>query len=105
MEVGVRHAADGRLPSVRLCARAGCTEPVKKPTNKYCSVRCCAIDPERLARLRQQAHRNARRTVLPLAHQLSLEMWGSSLANPEAEIELLEEAREDVPRGMSRLIV
>jgi hypothetical protein len=105
MEVGVRHATDGRLPSVRLCARTGCSEPVKKPTNKYCSVRCCAIDPERLERLRNQAHRNARRTVLPLAHQLSLEMWGSSQSNPEAEIALLGEGREDVPRGMSRLVV
>jgi len=101
----VRHAADGRLPSVRLCARIGCSEPVKKPTNKYCSVRCCAIDPERLERLRAQAHRNSRRTVLPLAHQLSLEIWGSSLANPEAEIDRLGDAREDVPLGMSRLVV
>ena len=101
----MRHATQGRLPAVRLCARAGCSEPVKKPTNKYCSVRCCAIDPERLERLRAQAHRNSRRTVLPLAHQLSLEMSGSSLANPEAEIALLGDAREDVPRGMSRLVV
>ena len=103
----MRHAAEGRLPAVRLCARAGCSEPVKKPTNKYCSVHCCAIDPERLERLRSQAHRNARRAVLPLAHQLSLEIWGSSpvLANPEAEIDLLGEGREDVPRGMSRLAV
>ncbi|MGA2282470.1 MAG: hypothetical protein ABSH07_02155 [Candidatus Dormibacteria bacterium] len=106
MEVGVRHAADGRLPAVRLCARSGCGEPVKKPTNKYCSVHCCAIDPERLERLRTQAHRNGRRAVLPLAHQLALEMWGSSsLANPEAEIDLVGEGREDVPRGMSRLAV
>jgi hypothetical protein len=52
---------------------------VKKPTNKYCSVHCCAIDPERL--------------------------WGSSGANPEAEIDILGEGREDVPRGMSRLVV
>jgi hypothetical protein len=105
MEVGVRHAADGRLPAVRLCARAGCDQPVKKRTNKYCSVRCCAIDPERLERLRTQAQRNGRRTVLPLARQLSLEIWGTSLANPEAEIALLGEGREDVPRGMSRLVV
>ncbi len=99
----MRHATDGRLPSVRLCARIGCSEPVKKPTNKYCSVRCCAIDPERIERLRNQAQRNSRRTVLPLARQLSLEMWGSHLANPEAEIDLVGELREDVPRGMSRL--
>jgi hypothetical protein len=105
MEVGVRHAAEGRLPAVRLCARGGCSEPVKKPTNKYCSVRCCATDPERLERLRAQAHRSGRRTVLPLAHQLSLPIWGSSQANPEAEIDLLGEGREDVPRGMSRLVV
>jgi hypothetical protein len=43
--------------------------------------------------------------VLPLARQLSLEIWGTSPANPEAEIALLGEGREDVPRGMSRLVV
>jgi hypothetical protein len=105
MEVGVRQAIQGRLPAVRLCARRGCGQPVKKPTNKYCSVHCCAIDPERLERLRAQAQRGSRRTVLPLAHQLSLEIWGSSLANPEAEIDRLGDAREDVPLGMSRLVV
>ena len=105
MEVGVRHATQSRLPAVRLCARSGCGEAVKKPTNKYCSVRCCATDPERLERLRAQAHRSARRTVLPLAHQLSFDIWGSTSANPEAEIDLVGEGREDVPRGMSRLAV
>src|ERR1017187_1586646 len=105
MEVGVRQASQGRLPAVRLCARRGCGQPVKKPTNKYCSVHCCAIDPERLERLRAQAQRGSCRTVLCLAHQLSLEIWGSSLANPEAEIDLLGDAREDVPLGRSRLVV
>jgi hypothetical protein len=86
----------------RLCARLGCSNAVKKPTNKYCSVRCCAVDPERHQRLRAQAQRNSRRTVLPLSQQLTLEMRLSS-ANPEAQISLLYEGREDVPRGMSRL--
>ena len=104
MEVGVRRADSGRPGSIRVCARIGCSIPVKKPTNKYCSVRCCAIDPERHERLRAQAQRNSRRSVLPMSKQLSLDVWASSLINPEAEIDVLGEGREDVPRGMSRLI-
>jgi hypothetical protein len=77
---------------------------VKKPTNKYCSVRCCTIDPERLERLRVQAQRSHRR-VLPMARQLALELGGLPLSNPEAEIDLVGQGREDVPRGMSRLAV
>jgi hypothetical protein len=38
-----------------------------------------------------------------MSRQLSLDVWGSSMSNPEAEIDLVGEGREDVPRGMSRL--
>jgi hypothetical protein len=103
MEVGARRVDSGRPPLNRVCARIGCGTPVKKPTNKYCSVRCCAIDPERHERLRIQAQRASRRSVLPMSRQLSLDVWGSSMSNPEAEIDLVGEGREDVPRGMSRL--
>jgi hypothetical protein len=75
--------------------------PVKKPTNKYCSVRCSAIDPVRLDRLRTQAQRAHR--VLPLSRQLSLELGRTVVMDAEAELDLVGEGREDVPRGMSRL--
>jgi hypothetical protein len=91
-----------RMSTVRLCARVGCNAPVKKPTNRYCSVACCAMDPDRLERLRAQAQR-ARHVVLPMTHQLSLGLWKGQLGNPEAEIDILGEGREDVPRGMSHL--
>ena len=87
-------------PARRTCARRGCTTPVKKATAKYCSVRCCAIDPERHARLRLSAQRSNRR-VLPMTRQLSLGLNAAN--NPEAAISRISEAREDVPRGMSRL--
>jgi hypothetical protein len=84
----------------RICIRGGCSNPVKKRIAKYCSVRCCAIDPERHARLRVSAQRSSRR-VLPMTRQLTL---GLNLANnPEAAISRIAEAREDVPQGMSRL--
>jgi len=100
----VRDVDSIRSSSERLCARAGCRQPVKKPTNRYCSVHCCAIDPERLERLRTQAQR-AHRTVIPMTRQLSLDLWGSHLFNPEVEIDVVGEGREDVPRGMSHLAV
>ena len=100
----MRDTHSTHVPAPRVCARAGCGTPVKKPTNKYCSVRCCATDPERLERMRSQAQRS-HRTIVPLTRQLSLELWGSALANPEAEIRLLGEEREDIPRGMSHLAV
>ena len=75
---------------------------MKKPTNKYCSVRCCSIDPDRLERMRTRGSRGGRTAVVPLARQLSLEIFG--LSDPEAEIDLVGEGREDVPRGMSRLV-
>jgi hypothetical protein len=74
--------------------------PVKKTTAKYCSVRCCSLDPERHARLRLSARRSNRR-VLPMARQLRLSLNAAN--NPEAAISRISEAREDVPRGMSRL--
>jgi hypothetical protein len=83
-----------------MCARRGCTAPVKKATAKYCSVRCCTIDPERHARLRLSAQRSNRR-VLPMTRQLNLGLSGAN--NPEAVISRICEGREDVPRGMSRL--
>ena len=88
---------------VRTCARIGCGRTVKKPTAKYCSVQCCAIDPERHARLREQAQRAARTTWLPMTRQLSL-TFNTSSENPEAQLALLCQGREDVPSGMSRLV-
>ena len=41
------------------------------------------------------------RRVLPMTHQLSFGLNAAN--NPESVISLLSEAREDVPRGMSRL--
>lgn len=76
--------------------------PVKKRTAKYCSVQCCAADPERHRRLRTQATKSARRSVLPMVHQLSLGL-PSAPQNPEAQIATLCDGREDLPQGMSRL--
>jgi endonuclease YncB( thermonuclease family) len=98
-------AADVRPPSPtprRVCARRGCHVAVKKPTAKYCSVQCCSIDPERIERLRTQARRASRRTVLPMARQLQMSFAPN---NPEAVLNALCEGREDVPGGMRRLIV
>lgn len=84
----------------RICARRGCATPVKKATAKYCSVRCCAVDPERHARLRLSAQRSNRR-VLPMTRQLRLGF--NPATNPEAAISRISAGREDVPQGMSRL--
>ena len=89
----------------KLCARRGCSARVKKPTAKYCSVRCCSVDPERLAKLRAQARRAGDRPVLPMARQLQLSFTGNSGANPEELLNVLCQGREDVPGGMSRLAV
>jgi hypothetical protein len=86
----------------RLCARRGCNAAVKKPTAKYCSVQCCSIDPERLEKLREQARRASRRSVLPLARQLQMSF---APGNPEEMLNALCEGREDVPAGMRRLVV
>ena len=91
-----------RANAVKICARSGCDNAVKKPTAKYCSVQCCAGDPARHARLSVQARRNARRTTLPLSRQLSFSL-NVSPSNPEWEIARLCETREDLPLGMARL--
>ena len=93
-------------PQHKVCARRGCSARVKKPTAKYCSVRCCSVDPERLAKLRAQARRAGGRPVLPMARQLQLSFGGNhSAANPEELLNVLCQGREDVPGGMSRLAV
>jgi endonuclease YncB( thermonuclease family) len=91
----------------RTCARRGCTATVKKPTAKYCSVRCCSIDPERLEKLRVQARRAGGRPILPLARQLTLSFAPGAHAshNPEELLNVLCQGREDVPGGLARLIV
>jgi hypothetical protein len=88
----------------RTCARRGCSVTVKKPTAKYCSVQCCSLDPERLEKLRAQARRASRRTVLPMARQLSMN-FAAAASNPEDLLNTLCEGREDVPAGMRRLVV
>jgi hypothetical protein len=65
-------------------------------------VRCCSLDPERQERLRTQARRGARTTVLPMMKQLAMPYAGS--ANAEAQLARLCEGREGMPRGMSRLV-
>jgi hypothetical protein len=72
---------------------------VKKKTAKYCSVRCCAIDPERHERLRQQARRASR--PLPMSRQLSLSLRTQPF-DPEALLAQLCADREDIPEGMAR---
>lgn len=91
---------DTQRPQRRICARRGCAVPVNKATAKYCSVRCCSLDPERHARLSVSARRSTRR-VIPMTRQLSLGLMAAN--NPEAALAMFSEAREDVPRGMSRL--
>lgn len=100
MEGHTDRGTQRRTPIHRVCARRGCGALVKKATAKYCSVRCCAIDPERLERLRAQARRSAR--PLALSHQLSLDLPTAEF-DPEAELAALCREREDVPAGMSRL--
>jgi hypothetical protein len=88
----------------KTCARRGCFTEVKKPTAKYCSRRCCSLDPERLEKLRTQARRAGNRPVLPMARQLHLSFTAGA-ANPEELLNVLCQGREDVPGGMSRLAV
>ena len=85
----------------RICARVGCGEPVHKPTAKYCSIRCCSIDPERHQRLRNQALKASARPI-PMLRQLRFE-FPSQAFDPEAQLTQFCQAREDVPSGMSRL--
>ena len=88
--------------ALRVCARRGCGKQVKKRTAKYCSVRCCSLDPERRERLREQTRRASARP-LPMSHQLSLSLRQVALDDREAELAQMSAAREDVPAGMSRL--
>jgi hypothetical protein len=81
--------------SMRQCARCGCDNPVKKPTNRYCSRECCITDPERIGRLRE----SSRRRVLPLARQLDLSIW----AGEESGLAAVCFGVEDAPAGLSRL--
>jgi hypothetical protein len=100
-EARTTQSYESHVAQRRICARRGCAMPVNKATAKYCSVRCCSIDPERHARLRLSAQRSARR-VVPMTRQLQLGL-GSTAINPEAALARISEGREDVPRGMSRL--
>jgi hypothetical protein len=85
----------------RICARVGCGEPVHKPTAKYCSIKCCSIDPARHERLRNQARRASARPI-PMLRQLRFD-FQSTAFDPEAQLNELCREREDVPSGMSRL--
>jgi hypothetical protein len=80
---------------LRECARRGCDQPVKKPTNKYCSRTCCTNDPERNERLRAFS----RRRILPMAKQLDLAVW----ANEESALAAVCAGVEEAPAGLSRL--
>src|SRR5258708_27004180 len=82
---------------LRECARAGCHNPVKKPTNKYCSRTCCTLDPKRNERLRL----SSRRRVLPMSRHLDLSIW----AGEESALEAVCAGVEDAPAGLSRLPV
>src|ERR1700681_2490435 len=85
----------------RICARVGCGEPVHKPTAKYCSIRCCSIDPERHQRLRNQALKASARPI-PMLPPLRFEL-PSQAFDREPQLTQFCQAREDVPSGMSRL--
>lgn len=84
--------------TLKICARPGCEASVKKATAKYCSIRCCAVDPDRQERLRRQARRAP---IVPLAHQLSIIFQ----VHPDIEASLDERwtNREDIPAGLQRL--
>jgi hypothetical protein len=80
---------------LRQCARRGCEQAVKKPTNKYCSRYCCVHDPERNERLRQFS----RRRILPMSRQFDLAIW----AGEESALEAVCAGVEEAPAGLSRL--
>ena len=84
------------VPSaLRQCARRGCGNQVKKPTNKYCSRECCRIDPDRLERFRAVS----RRRVLPMSRQFDMPLWSGEETTLAAACDALEEA----PAGLRRL--
>jgi hypothetical protein len=95
--LGIAHGFKQTAP-LKICARPGCAASVKKATAKYCSIRCCAIDPNRQERLRRQARRAP---IVPLAHQLSIIFQ----VHPDIEASLDERTlgREDIPAGLQRL--
>ena len=84
--------------SLKTCARSGCEASVKKATAKYCSIRCCAMDPSRQERLRRQARRAP---IIPLAHQLPLIFQVHR--DIEASLDDRTFGREDIPAGLQRL--
>ena len=86
--------------TLRTCARAGCMQHVKKPTAKYCSVKCCSTDPVRHARLREQAQKSRRR-IVPINQQMALGFAAN--AGAEEQLGATRPMNEDVPFGMSRL--
>lgn len=95
--VEVAHGFRQTAP-LKICARPGCEAFVKKATAKYCSIRCCALDPSRQERLRRQARRAP---IVPLAHQLSLMFQVHS--DIEASLDGRTFGREDIPAGLQRL--
>lgn len=84
--------------SLKICARPGCEASVKKATARYCSIRCCAMDPSRKERLRRQARRAP---IIPLAHQLPLMFQVHR--DIEASLDDRTFGREDIPAGLQRL--
>src|SRR5438270_4340597 len=82
----------------KVCARPGCQASVKKATAKYCSISCCALDPDRQERLRRQARRAP---IVPLAHQLSIIF--QIHADIESSLDERTLGREDTPAGLQRL--
>jgi len=87
-----------QIAPLKICARPDCGASVKKVTAKYCSIRCCAIDPSRQERLRRQARRAP---IVPLAHQLSIIFQ----VHPDIEASLDERtlSQDDIPAGLQRL--
>ena len=95
--IGIAHGLKQTV-SLKICARSGCDASVKKATAKYCSIRCCAMDPNRQERLRRQARRAP---IIPLAHQLPLMFQVHR--DIEASLDDRTFGREDIPAGLQRL--
>jgi hypothetical protein len=96
--VEIAHGFSKPPTPFKVCARPGCDALVKKATAKYCSIRCCAMDPSRQERLRRQARRAP---IVPLAHQLSMMFQVHS--DIEASLDGRSFGREDIPAGLQRL--
>ena len=95
--LGIAHGLKQTV-SLKICARPGCEASVKKATAKYCSISCCAMDPNRQERLRRQARRAP---IVPLAHQLSIIFQVHR--DIEASLDDRTFGREDIPAGLQRL--